>query len=221
MLKEFHPFPGMPDMETVYESEDLFPLFANRLLAERRPEYEAYLKWGGFDPKNPPDPIALLSITEGRRATDSIEVFPCPVPDSDGCYVTKFFLHGVRWMAPVARDRIDHLQPGERLGLMLDFMNAYDPHAVAVRTYDEQGRTLLGYVPQYLAHDIRELCLQCNPDFVTLTVERVNRDAPLQHRLLCRMNACWPNEFRPCSGEEFRPMVDIEPMPAVPDAVHK
>lgn len=59
-LEEFAPFPGMPDLEAVYESDELFPLFANRLLAPSRPEYEAFLAWGGFDPNNPPDPIAVL-----------------------------------------------------------------------------------------------------------------------------------------------------------------
>jgi hypothetical protein len=38
-------------------------------------------------------------------------------------------------------------------------------------------------------------------------VERVNVEAPLQHRVLCRMNACWPDEFKPCEREEFEPLV--------------
>lgn len=221
MLEGFRPFPGMSDLELVYESEELFPLFANRLLAPSRPEYEAFLMWGGFDPDNPPDPIALLGVTEGRRATDQIEVFPCPMPDAQGCYLTKFFLHGVRWMAPAAWERIHRLREGERLGLMLDFMNPYDPRAVAVRTCDDRGRLMLGYVPRYLAYDVRQVSLRCDPDFVTVTVERVNPDAPLQQRLLCRMSACWPEDFRPCSGEEFQPLVSVEETPSVQDAVHE
>ncbi len=220
-LEGFRPFPGMEELETVYESDELFPVFANRLLAPSRPEYEAFLAWGGFDPNNPPDPIALLGVTEGRRATDQIEVFPCPTPDAQGCYLTKFFVHGVRWMAPAAWERIGRLQPGERLGLMLDFMNPYDPRAVAVRTCDQQGRLMLGYVPRYLAYDVGELCRTCEPDFITLTVERVNADAPLQHRLLCRMSACWPEGFRPCSRAEFQPLVGVGFAPTMRDAVHE
>ena len=71
-LKGFQAVPEMPHLDKVYESEELFPLFANRLLSKSRPEYEAYLTWGGFDPDNPPDPIAILGVTEGRRATDSL-----------------------------------------------------------------------------------------------------------------------------------------------------
>jgi hypothetical protein len=204
-LRGFHPFPNMQDLHAIYESDELFPLFANRMLAPSRPEYEAYLNWAGFGLDNPPDPIALLAITEGKRATDQLEVFPCPMPDSSGCYVTKFFLHGIRYMAEAAQKAMDHLYPGQPLALMLDFMNRYDPHAVAVRTDDDQ-RWMLGYVPRYLARDIGKLCWECGPDTFRVTVERVNRDAPLQQRLLCRLRACWPEDFRPCNDEEFQPL---------------
>lgn len=206
MMAGFSPFPGMPGLEAVYESEELFPLFANRLLARSRPEYEAFLRWSGFDPSHMPDPLAILGVTEGRRATDALEVFPCPQPDAEGCFTNKFFLHGTRWMPPVAIERIGRLQPGESLGLMLDLSNSYDPQAVAVRTSIDRDRFWIGYVPRYLASDVRELCRQCHPDCVKVTVERVNPDAPLQHRLLCRMSACWPATFRPCSGPEFQPI---------------
>jgi len=78
-------------LEQVYESNDLFPLFKNRLLKESRPDYEAYLRWSGFDTDNPPAPIVVLGVTEGIRQTDAIEVFPCPVPGADGCYLSRFF----------------------------------------------------------------------------------------------------------------------------------
>jgi hypothetical protein len=41
--------------------------------------------------------------------------------------------------------------------------------------------------------------LQEVPDTVHVTVERVNRDAPLQLRLLCSLTAYWPDSFQPCS----------------------
>lgn len=202
----FRPFAGMGDLNEVYESEALFPLFANRLLSPNRPEYEAFLMWGGFDPNNPPDPISILGVTEGIRQTDSIEVFPCPTPDPEGCYISKFFLHGVHWVPAAALDRISKLQPEERLSLMADFGNEYDRNAMAVRTSDRCDRFLIGYVPRYLAHDVRQLCVTCEPDFIRLFVARVNRDAPLQQRVLCRMHACWPTEFQPCSGADYEPI---------------
>jgi len=205
-LEGFRPFPGLDELEAVYESRELFPLFANRLLAPSRPEYKSYLEWNGLDPDNPPDPIALLSITEGRRATDQLEIFPAPQPDNSGCFLIKFYLHGVRWMSPSAVERIQYLKPGESLGLLPDPCNQYDRNAVAVRTMEIVGRHLIGYVPRYLAYDVRELCLSCEPNAIQLTVERVNPNAPLQFRLLCRLRACWPNDFKPCSSELYQPI---------------
>jgi hypothetical protein len=205
MLPDFSPFPHMEDLEEVYESEELFPVFANRLLPKTRPEYHAYLRWGGFDPDNPPDPISILGVTEGRRQTDSIELFPCPVPDSLGCYINKFFLHGLRRMPSAAQERVSRLEQEEPLYPMADICNQHDREAVALRTNDVD-RFLIGYVPRYLARDFRKLFAKCEPEFINLFVERVNRDAPLQQRLLCRMHACWPEGFRPCDDEAFHPI---------------
>jgi len=63
----------------------------------------------------------VLAVTEGIRQTDAIEVFPCPVPDAEGCFLNKFFLHGIRWMSPAIIERIGRLTKGERLRLMADF----------------------------------------------------------------------------------------------------
>lgn len=202
---DFHAFPGMEDLNAVYESSDLFPVFANRLLSKSRPEYSAFLTWSGFDPTKPPDPIAILGVTEGIRQTDQIEVFPCPAPDANGCYLNKFFLHGLRYTSEAARSRVMTLRPGERLIPMLDLCNEADPQAVALRT-QEGERQMLGYVPRYLAQDVRTLCRRCGPESIRIFVHRVNKDAPLQQRLLCKMEACWPADFTPCSGEAFQPI---------------
>ena len=200
----FQPFPGMDDLNQIYESDELLPLFKNRLLSPRRPEYEDYLRWGGFEPNSQPDPIAILGVTEGKRETDSVEVFPCPAPDANGCYVNRFFLHGLRWMPPQTHERILRLQSEERLFVMPDVCNPHDHHAVAVRT--DLERTMIGYVPRYLAKDVCELLRNCEPVYINLFVQQVNRDAPMQQRMLCRMQACWPDGFRPCSGPDFQPI---------------
>ena len=201
----FTPFSGMEDLGEIYESDELFPVFANRLLPKSRPEYDAYLQWSGFDPANPPDPIAVLGVTEGIRRTDMIEVFPCPVPDEQGCYLSKFFLHGLRYMPEAAKARVLALRPDEPLSPMWDACNIADPQAVALRTVNGD-RLMLGYVPRYLAHDVWRLFQGCDPDFIKVFVHRVNQAAPLQQRLLCRMQACWPEGFEPCRGEEFQPI---------------
>lgn len=201
----FTPFSGMENLEDIYESAELFPIFANRLLSKSRPEYEAFLQWSGFDPAKPPDPLAILGVTEGIRRTDLIEVFPCPVPDETGCFLNKFFLHGLRYMSDAARARVLTLKPEEPLFPMLDLCNKADPQAVALRTENGE-RLMLGYVPRYLAQDVWKIFQGCEPDFIHVFVHRVNHDAPLQQRLLCRMQACWPHDFKPCSGVEFQPI---------------
>jgi hypothetical protein len=214
-LPQFQPFYEFPHLDRVYESETLFPLFSNRLLSSSRPEYEAWLTWGGFDAQEIPDPIGLLSVTEGRRVTDPIEVFPSPIPDADGCYINRFFVHGVRWMPEPAREAVLRLEAGHQLALLPDRFNPHDRDAVALRPLaDEQGRLLdeaigrylIGYIPRYLAADVCQLYETCDVDFLKVTVVRVNRDAPYQQRLLCQMNACWPDDFRPCSTEAFTPI---------------
>lgn len=207
-LQGFTPFPGMRELDAVYESETLFPQFANRLLSPSRPEYVSSLVWSGFDPDQPPDPIALLGVTEGLRTTDSLELFPCPEPDPLGRYVCKFFLHGVRWMAAAAIERINNLESNERLGIMLEVNNTYDPYAVAVRTMDTAGRFLIGYIPRYLARDVRDLCPNGKTDAVILSVDKLNTEAPMQQRVLCTLTAEWKSGFSPCSGEEFQPIVE-------------
>lgn len=199
----FEPLRGMEDLERIYESEELFPLFENRLLPKSRPEYEAFLHWSGLDAGIPPEPLVVLGISEGLRQTDVVEVFPCPVPDATGRYLNRFFLHGIRWL-PQALDRIGTLQNGEILKLMLDWQNSHDPQAVAVRT--DHDRILIGYVPRYLANDAWQLVQHGDSSSMELFVDRVNPDAPLQNRVLCRMHATWPDGFQPCCGDDFKPI---------------
>lgn len=207
MLPGFRPFPGMPDLEEVYCSETLFPLLANRLLARSRPEYQAWLRWSDFDPANPPDPLAILGVTEGIRQTDALEVFPRPVPDTQGQYRSRFFLHGLRHAPEAAREKIAAMRPDDRLEIEVEDDNPYDPRAVAVLT-DGQARLKLGYVPRYLARDVRWLIEAQGIGEIDVRVVRVNTGAPLQMRLLCSLTSPWPKNFEPCSGEEFLPLAD-------------
>ncbi|MEM7806647.1 MAG: HIRAN domain-containing protein [Planctomycetota bacterium] len=201
------PLPGMPDPHRLYESKTLFPLFANRLLSSSRPEYEEYLRWGGFDPLDPPDPLAILGLTGGSRQTDQIEIFPCPARDADGRYTAKFFLHGLRWRSPQAVATASMLPTGTRLNLRPEPDNARDEFAVALDHVADDGSIghHLGYVPRYLARDVHRLRDGCGED-VEVRVVRTNPAAPAQMRLLCRLEACWPDGFKPCADDVYEPL---------------
>lgn len=206
MLHGFRPFDGMPDIDQVYESSDLFPLFKNRLLPHSRPEFRDYLKWSGFDPDDPPEPMLILGRTEGRKQTDAVEVFPCPLPDSHGCYVNFFFVHGIRHYMPNAGKVLRELRDGDALQLRLHPDNPVDPNAVAIFG----GDTMLGYVPRYLAPDVGKLIRDCPDSEIRLFAHRVNNNAPMQQKLLCRLRACWPSDFQPCQGQQFEPITQVD-----------
>jgi len=207
-LPDFEPFPGMSDLEAVYDSEELFPLFTSRLLARSRPEYASYLAWGGFDPKNPPEPIALLAVTEGRRITDSIEVFPAPSRNGGGRFTQKFFVHGIRHLTNVEQARANSLSPGERLVLKPEPTNPADENALQLLAGEIDG-TRVGYIPRYLAEDYRDLATVSGHDALAVSVVRVNHDAPLQQRVLCQLDAAWPETFEPCSKENYQAIGEV------------
>ena len=161
------------------------------------------MKWLNVQ-KGEDDPVALLARTGGVRQTDSLEVFRCPKPDSDGRYHVHFFIHGLSHVPDHVVARVNELKPGDTLYLMPDPQNAWDPRAVALRTEDPV--VMFGYCPRYLVEDVGVLLSDCGPDGVNVVVERLNRDAPLQLRLLASISACWPEDFGPCSGNLYAPL---------------
>ena len=81
-FEDFECLPGLPDIRRVYEADYLFPVFRNRLMPRRRPDYEDYV--GRLGLNSNADPFEVLLRSEGRRATDRIEVFAHPVRGADG-----------------------------------------------------------------------------------------------------------------------------------------
>ena len=201
MGKSFQPFGAMRDLNSSYVSELLFPLFANRVLPKSRPEYDTYLKWLGMS-EGAYDVMDELSLTGGFRATDSLELFPCPEPTSQNQYVVYFFSRGIRHILPENRERANELEKGQRLYLMLDIQNKYDTHALVLRTADPV--TLVGYAPRYYSGEFSSVVKEVGPENIKVTVERVNKDAPLQYRLLCRLESPWPANFSPCVHGQFQ-----------------
>jgi hypothetical protein len=208
----FCPFPSFPNMNEAYVSEVLFPLFSNRTLPRSRPDYKEYVQWLNF-PKDEADPLTLLARSGGKRATDTLEVFPCPEKDSNGQYHIHFFAHGLRHMSQCAQDRVGSLRPEERLRLLHDFQNEHDARALMLRTNETTTGDyhLVGYCPSYLTEDIFELVQKNYQDFsnaICVRVERVNPvPAPTQLRLLCNMTVRWPDGFEPFSSAIYQSLV--------------
>lgn len=197
---DFQPFGQMQDLRKAYKSQKLFPIFANRVLAKNRPEYRDYLKWLGMSEAQY-DALEELARTGGLRATDSLELFPCPEPTAGKSYEMYFFCRGLRHMHTENQERARQLQPGERLYLMQDLQNTHDSMALLMRTGDPI--TLVGYAPRYYSAEFTQLIKATGPDQVKVAVELVNSDAPIQYRVLCKLTSPWPSNFSPCATREF------------------
>jgi hypothetical protein len=201
--EHFIPFGRMKDLHAAYIAKELFPLFANRLLPRSRPEYRDFLTWLGLD-AGEHDALELLGRSGAARATDSLQVFPCPVPTPEGTYSVEFFSHGIRHLPEPARARIEQLQANERLFLVRDLQNRSDPDAWLMRTDDPIS--LVGYCPRFYSAEFSKLIEGVGQAAVKVTVAAVNHDAPLQFRLRCRLTAPWPAGFTPFSEDTFGPL---------------
>lgn len=204
MGDNFQPFGAMKDLYSSYVSDALFPLFSNRVLPKSRPEYNTYLQWLGMS-ESAYDVMEELSLTGGFRATDSLELFPCPEPTTQNQYVVYFFSRGLRHMHHENMERANELKRGERLYLMRDVQNEYDPHALVIRT--QEPVTLVGYAPRYYSGEFSSVVNEVGQENIKVTVEQVNEDAPLQYRVLCKLESPWPANFTPCVKGQFQTLV--------------
>ncbi|MEF1288456.1 HIRAN domain-containing protein [Vibrio sp. M260118] len=199
----FIAFPRMGDKEKVYFSNDLFAFFQNRLLPQNRPEFRKMLNWSDMTVDDY-DELDMLSISGGERKTDQFRITPQPELTGRGEYSIRFFTSGVSHLPEECIKRIEELQVNEALSFEFENDNEYDCNAVLVTTVDSK-RVKVGYCPKYFNCDIREL-LQ-SPDLTahTLTVKKVNLDAPAQYRLLCEFTTQWPSKFVPLVSEDYKP----------------
>jgi hypothetical protein len=207
----FHGLPAFPDLSEVYESDELFPLFANRLMPRSRPDYRNFIQWLSL-PEHEDDPFALLVRSGGQRATgDTLAIYPCPVKDSGGNYHQHFFVHGLRHLGEEVVTRVSRLEEGELLKIMVDAQNNHDSRALMLRTSDTEGTLLVGWFPRYLTKEVQRFLE--DPSSVKITVERVNpAPAPVQFRLLCNLTVSWPDGFSPFQSGEYLPRVSAHDM---------
>lgn len=199
-------FPLFPRMSKIgeYHSSELFPLFGNRIMSEKRPDYKNYFKWLNIKPGEA-SPLKMLGLTEGIKPTDHLEFFQCPVKSNDNQYKVTFTLHGLQYFPTNVIQRVNELKEGERLYLVPDPQNEWDRNAIMLRTSDPVYS--IGYCPRYLSQDFSALLKNANVDNVKVSVKKVNKDAPLSLRLLCQIVAPWPVGFRPCGQEDFTPLI--------------
>jgi len=182
--EKFTKFSGMSDVKETYISDELFPLFKNRLLSPRRPEYPRFINWLGLG-EEVAKPIDILARSGGLRSTDQLQMFKKIDVDEGGNFEHFFFLHGLSYLNQAANDRVSELKHGEVLRLCLDLQNEHDSDAVVVRA--DKPAEIVGYCPRYFTSDIKKMLID-NPKTVTLSVEKISEDAPHNYRLLCKFS---------------------------------
>jgi hypothetical protein len=187
----------MFDKFKCYYSHELFPLFANRILNKSRTEYPDYLRWLGLDSEIKPEDMQLLARSGGKRATDELRVYPYPEPNQDGERTLYFLSHGLNYLGNEALQRITNLKEGDRL-LLRPENNQYDAFALILETNDP---IKIGYCPRYLSHDFQQILQETT---INVAVERLNQDAPLQFRLLCKATFKLPIHFKVFTGGEYQ-----------------
>lgn len=181
---KFQAFSGMPNLNSLYISEKLFPLFSNRLLPASRPEYPRLLNWLGLD-KDSASPLAVLGRSEGVRSTDELQTFIRLEPDPlTGSFDYVFFVHGLAHLNTNAKQRVEQLTVNEQLQFCLDCQNKHDGQAVILRT--SNSPEIIGFLPRYLCKSL-SILLHAQPQNVTVKVEKLSSEAPSRYKLLCRM----------------------------------
>ncbi len=210
--RRFAPFDSFPELEKDYVSGELFPLFSNRLQNPNRPSFREHLRRLDLQANQdaPFDPIEVLGVSEGRRATDSLEIFPKVERTEGGPFAIKFFLHGWRHIDSHATERILTLKPGEELSVAIEATNPATVWAIQLQTRD---RILIGWAPRYLISDLFQVIVRCSVP-VYAKVSRINLPpAPPSQRVLVQFEGCWPEGYEPMSGPAFQPLVgDPEPV---------
>lgn len=167
--------PGLP-LGRIHQSDNLFPIFAERVMDPLRPERAETLEHLGLP--HEAGPFEVLAVSGGGRTGDTYELTPLPRP---GAVSLPFLVHGVRHLTAEEREAIDQLRPGDRLSLRCEPDNPVNGRALLVT--QDGGR--LGYVPDPLLDYVHRII----EGEYELRVERVNpADAGLHMRLLVRLS---------------------------------
>lgn len=217
-VQDFPRLLGFDDLDRIYRSDELFPLFAQRAMDPRRADYHRYIERLGLD--GDPGPWEQIARSQGEREGDTIQLFPEPTV-SGGEVGCLFLVHGMRHVhkspkqlerttVQVTRAEIDSalsaLRPGAKLGLFREPGNPVNPLAIVVTVSPEEPLIPVGWVPDLLVEDLQRLM---DTAHLRVTAEHINGpDAPWHLRLLARLRAAPAGDFRFFTGDRWEPLAE-------------
>jgi len=215
-VKDFRPLLGFRDLYRLYSSADLFPLFAQRVMDPRRPDYQRYVGRLGLDEEA--SPWEQIARSQGRRQGDTIQLLPKPTTDGE-TLTCLFLVNGVRHVPGVPRvldgrpievtgeqveAALDRMRPGDALELAREPDNEVNPLALMVLA---PAATPIGWVPNLMVEDMHRLMARAD---VSVTAAHVNGpDAPWHLRLLARLTARGAGDFRFFTGENWELLSEL------------
>jgi hypothetical protein len=210
-VEGFRPLLGFGDLHARYASDELFPLFAQRVMDPRRPDYQRYVRRLGLD--EDATPWEQIARSQGGRQGDTIQLLPEPM-NEHGMITGRFLVHGMRWVSGQSRmldgravqvgsEQVEAalavLGPGDVLGIAKESGNQVNSLALMVMA---QRVTPVGWIPNLLVQDMHLLMARAD---VSVAVEHVNGpDAPWHLRLLTRFTARGAGDFRFFTGEQWK-----------------
>jgi hypothetical protein len=192
----FRPFYGL-NINAVLRSGQLPAFLANRLMSPERPDYQQHIERLGLD--DSPEPLSILSRSEGTKITDNLEVFGHPsFNPENGVWQYYGFCRGIRHIN--SEEHVASLKPGDALGIEPELINEFDARALLLLRVDQHR---LGYVPHTLIEDLTQ-AIDAGIR-VDARVVRVNPPpAPVQQRLLVRISVPTGEGFRPLSTPRYQ-----------------
>lgn len=147
-LVGFSYFPGFPDVNFEYTSNQLFANIKTRLPNEKRTDYLDIMN--SYDIKaNAPD-MEILMKTRGRLVTDNFEfVMPFDKDELD------FEIAGTSHSEDLKKCK-NNIKVNSKLYLEMEPENISDKYAIAVVYKECDQNYTLGYVPRYYSKDLTE-----------------------------------------------------------------
>ena len=193
---------GFREVDRDYISEELFPLFQNRVMSPARPDFQSYLETLGYD--GAAEPVEILAVNGGLRQTDNYEVFPKLEKQPDGGFKCRFLLHGGRHVNAAAQERLTQLSVGEELFIALELTNPVTQLAVQIQTRDKY---VLGWAPHYLVNDLVAAMADSLGEYEAKAV-RIHREVHSPRpTVLVELSSRW-DSYEPMSGPDYQPLVD-------------
>ena len=196
----FVPLYDFPDFNRRYVSDQLFPLFQNRVMTKRRPDFREYLEVRDIEEQDP-DPLEILAVDGGYRVTDNFQVFPKIEKAPDGDFRCRFFLHGWRHTNDEAKRRLESLKAGETLNAAIELINPETGLAVQILTADYY---VIGWAPRYLVRDLTEAMAHAPGEYRARVVKVNPVPAPAKQRVLIEFSGRRPQDYEPMSSEDFQ-----------------